>query len=133
MFRIPAGDPNYRVESSYRFTDDAMIYQLMPHMHWRGKDFLYELSFPTDAPRTLLSVPQYDFGWQNTYRLEQPIAVPKGSTLHCVAHFDNSKDNPANPDPKKAVRWGDQTWEEMMIGWVTYSWKDEAKHESESR
>ena len=133
MFRIPAGDPNYRVESSYQFTDDATIYQLMPHMHWRGKDFLYELKLPNGRTETLLSVPQYDFGWQNTYRLEQPIAVPKGSTLHCVAHFDNSKDNPANPDPKKAVRWGDQTWEEMMIGWFTYSWKDEAKHESESR
>jgi peroxiredoxin len=133
MFRIPAGDSHYRVESAYRFPEDATIYQLMPHMHWRGKDFLYELKFPDGRTETLLSVPQYDFGWQNTYRLERPITVPKGSTLHCVAHFDNSKDNPANPDPKKAVRWGDQTWEEMMIGWVTYSWKDEAKHEAESK
>jgi peroxiredoxin len=127
-FEIPAGDPAYRVESSYQFTDDATIYQLMPHMHWRGKDFLYELKFADGHTQTLLSVPQYDFGWQNTYRLEQPVAVPKGTTLHCVAHFDNSKDNPANPDPKKPVYWGDQTWEEMMIGWFTYSWKNDAKH-----
>jgi peroxiredoxin len=128
QFRIPANDPNYRVESAYRFPDDATIYQMMPHMHWRGKDFLYELKYPDGRTETLLSVPQYDFGWQNTYRLERPVFVPKGSTLHCVAHFDNSKDNPANPDPNKAVRWGDQTWEEMMIGWVTYAWKDQAKH-----
>ncbi len=73
----------------------------MPHMHWRGKDFLYELKYPDGRTETLLSVPQYDFAWQNTYRLEQPVKVPKGSTLHCVAHFDNSKDNPANPDPEE--------------------------------
>ncbi len=131
QFQIPPNDPSYKVESDFEFTDNATIYQLMPHMHWRGKDFLYELKFPNGTKQTLLSVPQYDFGWQNTYRLEQPVAVPKGTTLHCVAHFDNSKDNPANPNPKKAVRWGDQTWEEMMIGWVTYSWKDDAKHEGE--
>jgi peroxiredoxin len=128
QFRIPANDPNSRVESAYRFPDDATILQLMPHMHWRGKDFLYELKYPDGRTETLLSVPQYDFAWQNTYRLEQPVKVPKGSTLRCVAHFDNSKDNPANPDPKKAVRWGEQTWEEMMIGWVTYAWKDQTKH-----
>lgn len=131
QFQIPPNNPSYKVESNFEFTDDAKIYQLMPHMHWRGKDFLYELKYPNGTKQTILSVPQYDFGWQNTYRLEQPVAVPKGTTLHCVAHFDNSKDNPANPDPKKAVRWGDQTWEEMMIGWVTYSWKDDAKHEGE--
>jgi peroxiredoxin len=131
QFEIPAGNPAYRVESSFKFPDDATIYQLMPHMHWRGKDFLYELKFADGHKQTLLSVPQYDFGWQNTYRLEQPIAVPKGTTLHCVAHFDNSKDNPANPDPKKSVYWGDQTWEEMMIGWFTYSWKNDAKHEND--
>lgn len=130
-FEIPAGDPAYRVESSFKFPDDATIYQLMPHMHWRGKDFLYELKFADGHKQTLLSVPQYDFAWQNTYRLEQPVAVPKGTTLHCVAHFDNSKDNPANPDPKKTVYWGDQTWEEMMIGWFTYSWKDDAKHDGD--
>jgi peroxiredoxin len=128
-FQIPAGDPNYRVESAYRFPEEATIYQLMPHMHWRGKDFLFELQRPDGRTETLLSVPQYDFNWQNSYRLSQPITAPKGSTLHCVAHFDNSKDNPANPDPKKDVRWGDQTWEEMMIGWITYSWKDAAKQE----
>jgi len=120
--RIPPGDSNYKVESSYKFPSDAVIYQLMPHMHLRGKDFLYELTRPDGHKEVLLSVPQFDFNWQNTYRLAKPVVVPKGSTMHCVAHFDNSKENPANPDPTKLVRWGDQTWEEMMIGWVTYSW-----------
>ena len=123
--KIPAGEPNYKVESSYKFPRDAKIYQLMPHMHLRGKDFLYELKRPDGQTQVLLSVPQYDFNWQNTYRLVEPVDAPKGSTLHCVAHFDNSKDNPANPNPKKVVRWGDQTWQEMMIGWMTLAWDDD--------
>ncbi len=133
QIRIPAGDANYKIESSYTFQDDAMIYQLMPHMHVRGKDFLFELNKPDGTKQVLLSVPNFDFNWQNTYRLASPVAVPKGSTMHCVAHFDNSKDNPANPDPTKVVRWGDQTWEEMMIGWVTYSWKSPARQGPEPR
>jgi len=123
--KIPAGDANYKLESAYKFPRDAKIYQLMPHMHLRGKDFLYELKRPDGQTQVLLSVPQFDFNWQNTYRLTQPVDAPKGSTLHCVAHFDNSKDNPANPNPKKVVRWGDQTWEEMMIGWMTLAWSDD--------
>jgi len=123
--KIPAGDANYKIESAYKFPRDAKIYQLMPHMHLRGKDFLYELKRPDGQTQVLLSVPQFDFNWQNTYRLTQPVDAPKGSTLHCVAHFDNSKDNPANPNPKKVVRWGDQTWEEMMIGWMTLAWSDD--------
>jgi len=66
----------------------------------------------------LLSVPHYNFGWQASYRLETPYPMPKGSKLHCVGHFDNSAKNPNNPDPTKDVTWGDQTWEEMLIGWT---------------
>jgi hypothetical protein len=62
-------------------------------------------------------VPRYDFNWQYSFLLTEPLLLAKGSKLHCVAHFDNSADNPANPDPESPVRWGDQTWEEMMIGW----------------
>jgi hypothetical protein len=77
-------------------------------------------------------VPHYDFNWQLAYREEQPLLLPKGSTIHCTAHFDNSAANKANPDPKKEVTWGDQTWEEMMIGFVDFMWKqpeDEAVRE----
>jgi len=68
----------------------------------------------------LLSVPHYSFGWQASYRLEKPVPMPKGSQLHCLPHFDNSAKNPSNPDPKRHIYWGDQTWEEMMIGWIDY-------------
>ena len=65
-------------------------------------------------------MPHYDFNWQTTYRLEKPLRLPAGTRIDCTAHFDNSTNNPNNPDPTKPVRWGDQTWEEMMIGFVDY-------------
>jgi peroxiredoxin/mono/diheme cytochrome c family protein len=116
-FRIPPGADNYKVESSFTFQEDASLIGFMPHMHLRGKDFLYEAIYPDGKSEVLLSVPRYNFNWQSVYRLEKPIRMPKGSKLHCIAHFDNSSKNPNNPDPTKAVMWGDQTWEEMMIGW----------------
>ena len=75
----------------------------------------------------ILNVPRYDFAWQTSYRLAKPLQLPKGTKIHCTAHFDNSSANPANPDPKKEVTWGDQTWEEMMIGWVDYIWEQPEK------
>jgi hypothetical protein len=87
-------------------------------MHMRGKSFRYELAVPGIAEREiLLDVPRYDFNWQNSFILAEPRQIPAGSVLHCTAHFDNSSENLANPDPTKPVRWGPQTWEEMMIGW----------------
>jgi peroxiredoxin/mono/diheme cytochrome c family protein len=118
FFRIPPGADNYLVESDYQFEQDGYIVGFMPHMHLRGKDFLYEAVYPDGKKEVLLSVPRYDFNWQSVYRLAQPLRMPKGTRLHCVAHFDNSDKNPNNPDPTKFVKWGDQTWEEMMIGWV---------------
>jgi len=90
-------------------------------MHLRGKDFEYSVIYPDGKREIVLSIPRYDFNWQTFYRLEQPLRMPKGSKIHCVAHFDNSSANPANPDPTHEVRWGDQTWEEMMIGWIDYA------------
>ena len=118
--RIPAGADNYKMESEHVFDEDAHLLHFMPHMHLRGKDFLYEAIYPDGKKEILLSVPRYDFNWQSVYRLADPLAMPKGTKLHCVAHFDNSAKNPNNPDPKKTVYWGDQTWEEMMIGWIDY-------------
>jgi len=119
-FEIPAGDPNYEVKSSYTFNDNAHLYSFMPHMHLRGKDFVYRAVFPDGTSKTLLSVPRYDFSWQTYYVAKDPIAMPKGTRIECTAHFDNSTNNKYNPDPTKAVRWGDQTWEEMMIGWMSF-------------
>jgi hypothetical protein len=118
---IPAGDGNFESRSAFTFTEDAHIYSFMPHMHVRGKDFEYKLVYPDGTSKILLNVPKYDFNWQLTYFTKEPIAVPKGSRLECVAHHDNSTKNKYNPDPTQTVRWGDQTWEEMMIGWVDYT------------
>ena len=119
-FVIPAGDPNYEVKSTYTFNEPAHLYSFMPHMHLRGKDFEYRAIFPDGTSKILLSVPSYDFSWQTYYVTKEPIAVPKGTKIECVAHYDNSTNNKYNPDPTKAVRWGDQTWEEMMIGWLSF-------------
>jgi peroxiredoxin len=115
---IPPGDDNYTVESDFRFFGEGQILNFMPHMHLRGKDFRYDLIHPDGKRTTLLSVPDYNFNWQSVYRMDQPLSVPAGTVLHCTAHFDNSSKNPNNPDPSKSVHWGDQTWEEMMIGWA---------------
>jgi len=118
---IPAGDPNFESRSSLTFDEDVHIHMFMPHMHVRGKDFEYKLVYPDGTSKILLRVPKYDFNWQLVYLVKEPIAVPKGSRIDCVAHFDNSAGNKFNPDPTQTVRWGDQTWEEMMIGWIDYT------------
>ena len=120
-FVIPAETDNYRVDSNGTFTEDAVIVNLFPHMHLRGKSFEYRLVTPDGKSQTLLSVPNYDFNWQTGYMFDQPVVAPKGSRIECTAYFDNSKGNKFNPDPSKEVKWGDQTWEEMMIGWTTFS------------
>jgi hypothetical protein len=116
--RIPPGADNYLCESTFPFRNDMQILSFMPHMHLRGKDVVAEAIYPDGRKETLLWVPHFNFGWQSVYRLEKPLLMPKGSRIHFVAHFDNSAKNPNNPDPAKEVRWGDQTWEEMLIGWT---------------
>jgi hypothetical protein len=124
-FVIPAGEANYRVESAAVFSEDSLVYSVFPHMHVRGKAFEYRLIYPDGHSEIVASMPKYDFNWQGSYRFKTPLEVPKGSRLECVAYFDNSKGNKANPDADKDVRWGDQTWEEMMIGWMDYSVKSQ--------
>jgi hypothetical protein len=121
-FAIPAGDANHRVVSASTFRGDVMVYSLMPHMHLRGKDFQYEAVYPDGRRETLQFVPRWDFNWQSSYRLATPLRLPAGSRIECTAHFDNSANNLSNPDPTKIVRWGDQTWQEMMIGFVDYAY-----------
>jgi hypothetical protein len=126
-FLIPPGASDCKVTSSATFKKDAILWGLMPHMHLRGKSFKYELVRPDGSRETLLSVPRYDFNWQASYRLKEPLRIPAGSRIECTAYFDNSANNPSNPDPKVWVHWGDQTWEEMMIGFVDYSYLDSPK------
>jgi hypothetical protein len=115
-FVIPPGVPNQRVEVHGSLPNDALLLSFFPHMHLRGKTFEYNLLQPGRAPETLLRVPHYDFYWQLSYRLAQPIPLKAGAILQAVATFDNSRNNPHNPDPDSAVHWGGQTWAEMMIG-----------------
>ena len=84
----------------------------------RGKDMTYIAHYPDGRAETLLSVPNYDFNWQHTYLLAEPKLLPAGTKIEVIAHFDNSTANRFNPDPTATVRWGDQTWEEMMIGFI---------------
>jgi hypothetical protein len=117
-FRIPAGDPNYRVDAEFEMGTNVTLYGLHPHMHGRGKDFEYRVKYPSGETRTLLSVPRYKSSWQLWYTLSEPLSLPKGTKIECTAHFDNSPNNPDNADPTKDVTWGDQTWEEMMVGFL---------------
>jgi peroxiredoxin len=126
-FLIKPGDSNYLVESEFTFARDAKVVSFMPHMHLRGKDFLIEAIYPDKKKEILLSVPRFDFNWQSAYRFSEPRVMPKGTMIHCVAHFDNSAKNLNNPDPTAVVYWGDQTWEEMMIGWMDFAYDRKPK------
>ncbi len=119
-FRIPAYAADHPVSSTYTAPADLHLYSFSPHMHLRGKDFRYQATYPNGRTETLLSVPAYDFGWQSTYMLAEPWAIPRGTRIDCLAHFDNSTGNPANPDPAQAVEWGEQSFQEMMIGYFDY-------------
>lgn len=120
-FVIPAGAGHHEVRASWTARQDVEIQGFMPHMHLRGKDFRYSIEYPDGHSEILLNIPRYDFNWQLSYELARPLKVPKGARIECVAHYDNSPNNKYNPDPSKEVRWGDQTWEEMMIGWFNYT------------
>jgi hypothetical protein len=120
-FVIPAGAPDYAVNAEMTVTADLTLYRLLPHTHLRGKSWHYTATYPDGRSEVLLSVPRYDFNWQTDYVFAQPLKLPKGTKIRAVAHYDNSAANKSNPDPKVDVRWGDQTWEEMMFTAFVYS------------
>ena len=122
---IPPGAKNHEEDGLIRIPADAKILAFMPHMHVRGKAYRYELELPGGSKRTVLDIPNYDFNWQLRYELREPMDAPRGAVLHGTAWYDNSTDNPANPDPTKTVRWGPQTVDEMMLGYVEYYLVDE--------
>ncbi len=118
-FRIPAGESDHEVVAEKTIKHDVMLLSLTPHMHVRGKSFRYKAFYPDGKSEILLDVPRYDFNWQFTYNLAEPKRLPRGTKIFCTAKFDNSEDNPFNPDPNRVVEWGDQSWEEMMIGFYS--------------
>ncbi len=119
-FKIPPGDPNFEVRSEHTFEEDTNLLSLYPHMHFRGKSWKYVAHYPDGTTKTLLDVPRFDYNWQESYILENPITLPKDTKLECIAIFDNSDKNLVNPDPSIEVTFGEQSWEEMMIGYIDY-------------
>jgi mono/diheme cytochrome c family protein len=117
-FTIPPGDPNYEGHASATFNEPVTVIYLQPHMHTRGKDMEIRFQYPTGESQTMLNVPHYSYLWQTIYYEEQPLQVPKGTKVDVIAHWDNSANNPLNPDPTKTVRWGDQSWDEMLVPFV---------------
>ena len=122
-FTIPAGAANEEVSTDLGFLQDATLWGLFPHTHVRGKRWNYTLELPDGSKKALLSVPKYDFNWQNYYMFKEPVHVPKGARIISTAWYDNSAANRSNPDPSVDVKWGDQTWEEMQYTGILYSVK----------
>lgn len=113
------------IEASNVLPHDFLLLSLSPHMHLRGKSFRFQARYPDGNSEVLLDVPRYDFGWQETYYLAQPKRLPRGTVMQCVAHFDNSADNPVNPNPDTTVKWGPQSTDEMMIGYYQIALADQ--------
>jgi hypothetical protein len=118
-FEIPAGADNHEVRQAVRILKNIRLLNLFPHMHYRGKSFRFEAEYPDGRREVLLDVPRYDFTWQLRYDLAEPKLLPKGTRLVCIGSYDNSAANPLNPDPSKTVRFGLQSWEEMLVGYYT--------------
>lgn len=122
---IPPGAPRHPESATLPVPADVKLLGFTPHMHVRGTAFRYEAILPDGTVRTLLDVPRYDFNWQISYRYAEPPTLPRGAAIRATGWFDNSANNPANPDPTKTVRWGAQTYDEMMLGYVEYYLVDE--------
>lgn len=115
---IPPRASNYEHQAWHTFDRDTLLLTLFPHMHLRGKSFRYVAHYPDGKQEILLDVPRYDFAWQQTYALKEPKRLPAGTKIHCIAHYDNSPENVANPNPNRIVHWGEQTWDEMLMGFM---------------
>jgi hypothetical protein len=116
-FRIQPEDPDAIVEARVKLYRETTLVSLLPHMHVRGKSFEFQAIYPDGRKEPLLHVPRYDYDWQLSYYLDRPKRMPAGTIIACVAHYDNSRNNPRNPDALREVRFGDQSWDEMMIGY----------------
>ncbi len=120
FIHIPAGSLDTSLEARFTFARDSVLLSMRPHLHLRGKSFEYRALFPDGSEEILLDVPDYDFGWQTRYVLAEPRAIPAGTELVVTGTWDNSSSNPDNPDPTATVSWGQQTDDEMMIGFFEY-------------
>ncbi|MEE2775321.1 MAG: cytochrome c [Acidobacteriota bacterium] len=124
---IPPGDSNYHSWSSFTTEHEAVLFDYTPHMHLRGKAMTFTAEYPNGEKEILLDVPSYDFNWQLTYTPTEPKVLPAGTTIRVDAKFDNSADNPANPDPTANVTFGEKTTDEMMVGFIHYTFSDRSQ------
>jgi peroxiredoxin len=122
--KLPAGESNVEVQAAWQAPVDVVAYAVAPHMHLLGKDMLMTVTYPDGRTEELIKIDDWDFNWQYSYYLEKPLDLPKGSVVKVVAHFDNSSDNPRNPNkPPKEVTWGEATTDEMCIGFIALTKK----------
>jgi len=122
---IPPGEERYKQQAYLVFPKDALLYSAFPHAHYRGESSKLEIIYPNGERKVLLSLPKYDFNWQRDYDFAEPVKIPAGSKLLATYTYNNSKRNPANPDPKRTVPWGDQSFDEMLFTYLRYRWTDE--------
>lgn len=115
-FTIPAGDGDFKAEATVPVNNPMVMLSVFPHMHLRGKAFQYDLIYPTGETKTIMRVDHWSLNWQLSYKLAEPIELTPGMKVKATAWWDNSPNNPSNPDPSKEVKWGDQSWEEMLVG-----------------
>lgn len=120
-FQIPPGAENHRVTACWTASEDIHLVSAAPHMHFRGKAMDVRAIYADGRRETLLNVPRYSFSWQTMYQFKEPIAIPKGTRLVVTGYFDNSVKNRYNPAPTRSVRWGDPTYDEMMMSLLEYS------------
>jgi hypothetical protein len=122
--KIPPGESNYEAKAQWRIPVDVEALAVTPHMHMIGRDMRMWVTFPDGRDQDLIIIPDWDFSWQNTYYFEQPLTLPQGSVLKLIAHFDNSEQNPRNPNkPPKLVKFGEGTNDEMCIGFIALTKK----------
>ncbi|HET9161613.1 MAG TPA: hypothetical protein VFN88_13460, partial [Caulobacteraceae bacterium] len=122
---IPPGEERHREQAYLIFPKDALLYSAFPHAHYRGESSKLEIIYPNGERKLILSLPKYDFNWQRDYDFAEPIKIPAGSKVLATYTYNNSARNPANPDPKRTVPWGDQSFDEMLFTYLRYRWTDE--------
>lgn len=129
---IPPYDPSFEQSTHITMERDAYLYSFLPHMHFRGKYMRFEAHYPDGTTEELINIADYNYNWQMEYKLEEPKFVPAGTRVVATAAFDNSEQNPNNPDPSRSVPWGQQSWDEMMFGAVSWKWADQSMYTADS-
>ena len=125
---IPPYDPNFVQTQTITIAEDAHIHSMLPHMHFRGKSMRFVAEYPDGTSEELINIANYNYNWQLTYTYEEPKFVPAGTKITAIGAFDNSEQNPANPDPSRSVPWGQQSWDEMFFGSVRWKNVDQSRN-----